>query len=343
LAANPFLKEGASTRKSDNEVTPTRKDEVASGNGTLPSAAEPDHVKPQDHPTPSDRSDGRGKSLVGSKLRSTKRRARRNNRNPARLNDGAARHPKWKRPNAQKHGLFAQPLILPGEDPREFEQLYAELIEEWKPLGPTLRDAVFDHADLKWRKRRLRTYVQTQLSIDTFDPHHPAFNEVWGFCMFINCLRSEPETCFDEHARKYLRTDRINHLKQKCPRSDYQSISEWVEAVTCEILSFSFPTKLRGFETSELEAEISDLGVKFSDLEEAARQWKAEQQVAWSISHARELLDWESNESERLDARINRQIKFLFELKAMEEMLRLRTLEGCTIFKMNTKSMRRIR
>jgi hypothetical protein len=56
-------------------------------------------------------------------------------------------------------------------------------------------------------------------------------------------------------------------------------------------------------------------------FEEAAREWKAEQEVAWSMNHARELFEWESKESERLDARIARQIKYLFELKAGEEIL----------------------
>jgi hypothetical protein len=188
------------------------------------------------------------------------------------------------------------------------------LISEWHPLGPTLRDAVFDLADLKWRKRRLRKYVQTQLSIYTFDPHHPAFNEVWGFFMFIRHVRSEPETCFDQHARKYLRTDRINHLKQKCPRSNYQSTPEWAQAVTSEILLFRLP----GSGPPEPEVKSDDLTKAF---EEAAREWKAEQEVAWSMNHARELFEWESKESERLDARIARQIKYLFELKAGEEIL----------------------
>lgn len=228
---------------------------------------------------------------------------------------------KRKRPNAQKHGVYAAALVIPGEDSHEFEQLHAELINEWNPLGPTLRDAVFDLADLKWRKRRLRKYVQTQLSLNTFDPHHPAFDEVWGFFMFIGYLRSEPETCFEgEHARKYLRADRINHLKQKCPHSNYQSTEQWVQAVTSEILSFPRPG-IAGFEPPEPEALDVLTEAQIDDLKRATREWKAEQQVAWSISQARELLEWESKESERLDARIARQIKFLFELKAMEEML----------------------
>ena len=102
-----------------------------------------------------------------------------------RLIDAVIRGRKCKRPNAQKHGLFARPLIIPGEDPHEFDQILAELIAEWKPSGPTLRDALSDLAETKFRKRRLKNYVQTELHLCTFNPHHPAFNEVWGFAMFI--------------------------------------------------------------------------------------------------------------------------------------------------------------
>ena len=54
-----------------------------------------------------------------------------------RLNNSVAPRRRRKRPNAQKHGVFAEPLILPGEDPREFEALHAALIEEWSPSGPS--------------------------------------------------------------------------------------------------------------------------------------------------------------------------------------------------------------
>jgi hypothetical protein len=52
--------------------------------------------------------------------------------------------PKRKRPNALKHGFYAGAPLIPGEDPDEFNNLYAELIDEWKPSGPTLRDGVFE-------------------------------------------------------------------------------------------------------------------------------------------------------------------------------------------------------
>jgi hypothetical protein len=232
----------------------------------------------------------------------------------SRLHDAVVRSRKCKRPNAQKHGVFAQAVIIPGEDRREFQELFAEFIEEWKPAGPTQRDAVFDLAETKWRKRRLQKYVQTQLSISTFDPIHPAFNELWGSLMFIGCLRSEPETCFEEHARKYLRADKIDYLKQKFPRLNYQSTPEWAQAVTYELIT-------PGSQSPEPEEFDVDFKKAVRDFKEAAREWKAEQQVAWSITHSRELLEYEFKETERLDARIARQIKFLVELKTMQKML----------------------
>jgi hypothetical protein len=39
----------------------------------------------------------------------------------SRLNNSVVRSRKYKRPNAQKAGVYTAPLILPGEDPREFE------------------------------------------------------------------------------------------------------------------------------------------------------------------------------------------------------------------------------
>jgi hypothetical protein len=187
------------------------------------------------------------------------------------------------------------------------------LIDEWNPVGPTQRDAVFDLADSKWRKRRLARFVQTQLSLNTFDPYHPAYNEATGLGIFLHYLRSEPETCFEEHARKCLRDDRIDDLKRKFPRSRYQTTAEWVEALTIETLPIARPA-VPECEPAEPEAEIDG-------LKEAAREWKTDCQVSGSIIYGRELFEYEFKEIERLDARIARQIKFLVTLKAMQNML----------------------
>src|SRR5271169_5322463 len=206
----------------------------------------------------------------------------------SRLINSTIRSAKYKRPNALKHGVYATPALIPGENRKEFEELLAELLDEYKPLGPSLRHAVHCLADSMWRLRRLKKSVQTELYANTFDPHHPAFNEVWGFAMFLSRLRAEPKTCFEQYAGKYLRPDKIDNLKQKFPRRNYQSTAEWTEAITTEILSGLLPAKP--------QFEAPELGYRADELEQALREWRTDQQVAGSIAHARELLEYELKE-----------------------------------------------
>jgi len=237
------------------------------------------------------------------------------------LNNSVVRGRKGKRPNALKHGFYSGSPLIPGEDPDEFNNLYAELIDEWKPSGPTLRDGVFELADLRWKQRRLRRFMQTKLSSTTFDPRNPAFDEAWGFIMFIGCLRSEPETCFEQRAGKYLLPDKINYLKRKFPRANYQSTSEWAAAVINEINFVLYPGIAgdkgeQAWETTEeIDADLRD------NFKEASRQWRADCRVTLGIMHASELLEYELKQGELLEARIARKIKSLFELKTMEQML----------------------
>ena len=118
-----------------------------------------------------------------------------------RLTNSTVRSAKYKRPNALKQGVYATPVLIPGESRKEFEDLLAELLDEYKPRRPSLRHAVHCLADSMWRLRRLKKSVQTELDENTFDPHHPAFNEVWGFAMFLPLLRAEPETSFKQYAK----------------------------------------------------------------------------------------------------------------------------------------------
>jgi hypothetical protein len=201
-------------------------------------------------------------------------------------------------------------VLIPGEDSSEYKQLLAELMDEWNPAGPTLRNEVIELANLMWKRRRLKKYIQTRLLAGTHDPRNPSFDETWGDCMFIHYLRSEPEMCF-ERASTCLRADRIRYLKQKFPRSNYQSTSEWVNALIGEILSASVKP----------EFDAPELGDRADELREASRQWKAACQVSGTIMHADELLEYELKQSELLDVRIARKIKSLFELKTMEQML----------------------
>ena len=110
-----------------------------------------------------------------------------NDSNPPELNrdsrliNSSIRSAKYKRPNALKHGVYARAVLIPGENRKEFEDLLAKLLDEYKPSGPSLRHAVHCLADSMWRLRRLKKSVQTELYENTFDPRHPAFDGSVGF------------------------------------------------------------------------------------------------------------------------------------------------------------------
>ena len=93
----------------------------------------------------------------------------------SRLNNSVVSRRKSKRPNAQKHGVFAEPIILPGEDPREFEFLHSALIEEWKPSGPSEQSRVFGIADAEWRKLPLAQICGSKGNFKQFEARSSRF------------------------------------------------------------------------------------------------------------------------------------------------------------------------
>ena len=68
--------------------------------------------------------------------------------------------------NSLKHGLRAQTLILPGEDPSQFHQLCAGLESEWQPQSATARFYLEQMAIAQWKLRRLEVAEANLLGQD---------------------------------------------------------------------------------------------------------------------------------------------------------------------------------
>ena len=230
-----------------------------------------------------------------------------------RLNNSVAPRRRRKRSNAQKHGVFAEPLILPGEDPREFEALHAALIEEWTPSGPSEQSRVFGIADAEWRKLRSRRFVQAKAIGNSLRPDHPAFDETRGLIAFGDFLCHEPETAFAEYASNLLRTDKIEYLSDKFPRENFESIEEWAVAVVKEVQSVLLPAT-PGF--ARLDPD------KLGPATEALRTEFIKLRSFVTTIHMREFLDDDLEQQDRLDARIARLRKELVEIKTTKQMLR---------------------
>jgi hypothetical protein len=141
--------------------------------------------------------------------------------NKTKLAGAIMRDHKRKRPNAQKHVVFATCPIIPGEDREEFSELHSALVAEWMPVSATEEDAVFTITKATWRKRRAQNFLEVQLMSNMLDVEIPRLMKPWASA--------------DLYASRLFRPDKIQHLKQKFPRSSFKSESKWVLAIINEI------------------------------------------------------------------------------------------------------------
>ena len=70
---------------------------------------------------------------------------------------------KYENKNALKHGAFAEVVILPNEDSKEFEELHDTVLCEWNPEGPTEHGLVMSLTKDLWRKRRIGRFYQRNI------------------------------------------------------------------------------------------------------------------------------------------------------------------------------------
>jgi hypothetical protein len=201
--------------------------------------------------------------------------------------------------NAITHGAFSSILILPWESKAKFAELYDELIDEWKPLGRTEQDAVLSIAKGIWRKRRMQAFLGNELDEHSCDPNHLAYNEVEMLRTLYVSIETEPDK-FETWLRG-LPTQKADDLRRKFPRKDFQSDSDWVEAIQHEIKSNLLP---------------------------AARPVEDLVGPSASVLFTDEAIKHDIGVEERIDAMIDRAIKRLVQTKAMKQMLGSSTIEN---------------
>jgi hypothetical protein len=66
--------------------------------------------------------------------------------------------------NNLRHGFRSQSVLLPGDDPEEYQALLDELTEHLSPEDLTEQRAVREMADAEWRLRRVRLFIQSALT-----------------------------------------------------------------------------------------------------------------------------------------------------------------------------------
>ena len=73
--------------------------------------------------------------------------------------------------NAIRHGLLSKTIVLADEDPKEFNELLNQYLDELQPATHLQHEAVEEMAAAKWRLRRLHRIEKTVM--DTY-------SDEWG-------------------------------------------------------------------------------------------------------------------------------------------------------------------
>ena len=71
--------------------------------------------------------------------------------------------------NSFKHGLYAEQLVIPGEDPTELDTLRASLRAEHQPANTTEEILVNEIAEQFWRVRRMRKFESYAMEPENFE------------------------------------------------------------------------------------------------------------------------------------------------------------------------------
>jgi len=204
---------------------------------------------------------------------------------------------RYKKPNALKHGVFAA-AILPGENPREYQELHASLIAEWSPQGATEHEFVNAMAHAAWAKRRRQKQTEVRVFENTLNPEHASFNEDFGLRGLGVFLRKEPETAFQIYASRLLRPGKIAEFNRKFPDSKYKSETDRAKAML-----------------KHIDAELAEQPLLPDGLDPIGLH-----QTFATVSP--ELFKQEIELDERLNAMFYRAMKGLIECKAMKQILR---------------------
>jgi hypothetical protein len=197
--------------------------------------------------------------------------------------------------NALKHGVYSNMVVLPTEDPAEFEKLQTSLIAELQPSGALEHDAVCSIAHLTWRKKRLNIFRKAEFAREELTPHF-----------------KKP---FPEQLAEALRR-RQKKLKEALAENEAQkSMDKWIDV---ERKLAKENERVFAFEESdeEMRQKLMACCSEAQDLQDLAH-------MAEFITPERYIKDLELEA--RIDSQIDRQLKRLWLLKSMKEVAGLHT------------------
>jgi hypothetical protein len=191
---------------------------------------------------------------------------------------------------ALKHGAFCEAIILPGEDTQEFQQLLASLKDEWSPEGPTENDKIESIAMGMWRKRRFRRYIRKWLAIDSAGERRMQRDSDTLLSIGKDIDSGVPGLVTEEYLSDKLDRRWFAVFKQTHPRKKYDSDAAWLKDIAASIDAIVDKYDSASAKLPTIDEELSD--EKFAFREQAFE--------------------------ERIDAKIDKDLKLLGQIKTMK-------------------------
>ncbi len=117
------------------------------------------------------------------------------NRANARLSTGPT-SPGGKTRSSQnnfRHGCRSRAVVLPGDDPAEYDALLADLTAEFRPRGLTEERYVREMGDAEWRLRRCRAHQQKLVTakIEELTPLHTGADPITLQALAFEALHTQ--------------------------------------------------------------------------------------------------------------------------------------------------------
>ncbi len=196
------------------------------------------------------------------------------------------REPEVKSPPALKHGAFSAAKILPGEDPKEFAKLLADVKAELRPSGPIEDEYVLSIACALWRKRRLAIFQKAAHARKLYGP----------------IFEHADKPGWDEEAAQ------LRHMMNKL--KDFREVAQAQLEARDSIHEFESGVD----KIADTVCELLDKSRKEFEEEDKVLYALAKMGDTATPEHLVKLLELE----ERLDATLERSIKRLMQFKSMK-------------------------
>jgi len=137
--------------------------------------------------------------------------------------------------NATTHGAYAKDLFLPEERPEEFELLHQGLTKEWHPTGTLEDDTVLTLAQCIWNKRRIERFYREE----ALEARYQNADEV-RLVHYVVAMLDQAETVEQANPFISMLPEAYGEwIEEEAPRSEFEDDRSWIECVWEKILILS--------------------------------------------------------------------------------------------------------